>query len=342
MPSTFERARSYVGEGFIQDALTTIESLLSGQNIGNKPGSRLRGLRQELLVHKASERKLSDDRRRGIFSPAEISVRESQLNSRVLEFIDEAEKLLEGVEAPQPVWAPGAGVPASERSIFEKIWGRDTLQSLFWLHKGLEASRAICRVVLPNSIGTGFVVREGQVLTNWHLVRNAQEASKVSFEFNYEEGPDRRLRDITRYGADASPDAFFSNESLDCAVLKIKADANKAPIVSWGELDLSESVEGTEVGAPVTIIGHPEGGQKKIALTLNEVVNKYEHRLQYMTATLPGSSGSPVFNESWQVVAIHHAGGNLIKNEKGDRFFANEGILMSSILAMPEFRKRIG
>jgi V8-like Glu-specific endopeptidase len=80
------------------------------------------------------------------------------------------------------------------------------------------------------------------------------------------------------------------------------------------------------------IIQHPQGGPKQIALTANQVVNVYEHRLQYTTDTLPGSSGSPVFNDDWQVIAIHHAGGNLISNSRGDRRFVNQGILLSYIL----------
>jgi hypothetical protein len=32
------------------------------------------------------------------------------------------------------------------------------------------------------------------------------------------------------------------------------------------------------------------------------------------------------------VVALHHAGGNLVTNQRGDRMFANQGILMERIL----------
>jgi hypothetical protein len=46
---------------------------------------------------------------------------------------------------------------------------------------------------------------------------------------------------------------------------------------------------------------------------------------------MPGSSGSPVFNDLWQVIAIHHSGGDLQVNAKGDKRFVNEGVLMSVI-----------
>ena len=76
---------------------------------------------------------------------------------------------------------------------------------------------------------------------------------------------------------------------------------------------------------------------KQIALTYNYVLGLWAHRLFYQTDTKPGSSGSPVFNKDWKVVALHHKGqtmenGGLQINENGDRMGANEGILMKYIL----------
>ena len=82
----------------------------------------------------------------------------------------------------------------------------------------------------------------------------------------------------------------------------------------------------------MTIIQHPLGGPKQIAITANQVVNTYDYRLQYTTDTQPGSSGSPVFNDDWKVIALHHAGGNLIVNERRDRMSPMKGSLVSSIL----------
>jgi endonuclease G len=86
------------------------------------------------------------------------------------------------------------------------------------------------------------------------------------------------------------------------------------------------------IGEHVSIIQHPQGGPKQVALTANQVVNIFEHRLQYTTDTMPGSSGSPVFNDDWKVIAIHHEGGNLAINRRGDTMFVNEGILMKYIV----------
>jgi endonuclease G len=81
----------------------------------------------------------------------------------------------------------------------------------------------------------------------------------------------------------------------------------------------------------VVIIQHPNGGLKRITLTANYVTGTRVPRLHYTTDIMPGSSGSPVFNDQWQVIAIHHAGGKLQVDAGGGTRYVNEGILMSAI-----------
>jgi V8-like Glu-specific endopeptidase len=51
-----------------------------------------------------------------------------------------------------------------------------------------------------------------------------------------------------------------------------------------------------------------------------------------LTDTLPGSSGSPVFNSSWQVVALHHSGGWLPEPGTNRVSFRNEGIHVRTLM----------
>src|SRR5262249_49069419 len=64
------------------------------------------------------------------------------------------------------------------------------------------------------------------------------------------------------------------------------------------------------VGAPVFIVQHPQALPLKLALDTKSVigVNKNRTRVRYVTNTQPGSSGSPVFTENWELVALHHSG----------------------------------
>ena len=57
----------------------------------------------------------------------------------------------------------------------------------------------------------------------------------------------------------------------------------------------------------VTIVQHPGGQKKRVALRDNRIVDVFDAFLHYAADTEPGSSGSPVFNDQWELVALHHA-----------------------------------
>ena len=91
------------------------------------------------------------------------------------------------------------------------------------------------------------------------------------------------------------------------------------------------------VGEAVTIVQHPKGQDKQIALNANDVLGLRAQWLFYTTDTEPGSSGSPVFNQDWKVVALHHAGrANAEINTRGERAEANEGVLFRDIFKFLE------
>jgi len=62
-----------------------------------------------------------------------------------------------------------------------------------------------------------------------------------------------------------------------------------------------------KAGDRVYIIQHPNGGPKKIGMIHNVVRMVGPDVVQYLTDTEEGSSGSPVFDETWSLVALHHA-----------------------------------
>ena len=84
------------------------------------------------------------------------------------------------------------------------------------------------------------------------------------------------------------------------------------------------------------IIGHP-GGDADIKLSVrdNQVLDGNARYLHYRTPTLGGSSGSPVFNRGWELVAIHHAGDENLPRLNGHEgtYPANEGIWIGAVIA---------
>lgn len=318
-----------------------LRNFLSGQPRSNDPaGKRIADFLREIILKGGSLRDLASEKRRGTLTYEQAGIRKAQIDASILEFIDELDRILAKTLEPQPTITRPVSLTPPLESPLEKVWS-GTLQSVSWLAKGVTASRSVCRVVSPAGIGTGFIVGPGIVLTNNHVVPSIEAAAKTTVEFNFEEDANGRLMAHNTYNVDTKS-AFVTSpvELLDCTILKISEAEGEPPLASWGMLPLGYS-EGDKVsvGAHVTIVQHPQGGPKKIAATANEVVNIYDRRLQYMTDTMGGSSGSPVFNDSWKVIAIHHAGGNIIKNDRQERFFANEGILFSYIMRDSAFRQ---
>jgi endonuclease G len=106
-------------------------------------------------------------------------------------------------------------------------------------------------------------------------------------------------------------------------------------------------------GEYVTIIQHPGGGPKQmtvrnsqiITLTEDEAPDLAPRYIHYTTDTEPGSSGAPVLNDQWQVVAIHHKAvpdpdsippdGRYVDMDN-IVWLANEGVRISAIYRMLE------
>jgi V8-like Glu-specific endopeptidase len=82
----------------------------------------------------------------------------------------------------------------------------------------------------------------------------------------------------------------------------------------------------------VAIIQHPGGHLKKISMQNNFVAYADANVVQYTTSTLPGSSGSPVFDDDFQVIAIHHSGGRLLEPGTKQRYLRNAGTSMIAVL----------
>jgi V8-like Glu-specific endopeptidase len=77
------------------------------------------------------------------------------------------------------------------------------------------------------------------------------------------------------------------------------------------------------VGEYVNVVQHPNGEPKQLALRENQIVDELEDFLHYQTDTAPGSSGSPVFNDQWEAVALHHSG--VPRKDEQGRILTREG-----------------
>lgn len=317
-----------------QDFLDHVRDLLQQGELANASEQLVSFLtgRESVLRNEAiglAARLLNVERqvRRGLLTPDAATVARSRLRQSALDFVDEIDRTLE--RSKRLAMHRVSFTPPEDNRLEKIIGGSSRLKSIAWLAQGVEASRAVCRVVTPNGLGSGFLIGENRVVTNHHVIADAEQAAQSHVEFNFEENAAGRVLAVEKYAIQAP--SVRADAELDCCVFEAQESNDGPTLETWGALELDPEAD-TSKGDHVTIIQHPQGGPKQVALTANQVANVFDHRLQYTTDTLPGSSGSPVFNDDWKVIALHHAGGNMVANSRGDRMFLNEGILVRHLM----------
>ncbi len=235
----------------------------------------------------------------------------------------------------------------TEGDLAERIIGENTLRDVFVMELLLEAARAVVRIRGPWGVGTGFLIADDLVMTNHHVIAGRQDLERCYFDFDFQldrngsERPARTARARDGGLFHTSPMAAFNAtlHELDYTVVQLTG-------VPPGIAPLPLKPVPVEPDSRLAIIQHPGGLYKKISLQNNFVEYSDALVVQYTTSTEPGSSGSPVLNDNFDVVAIHHAGGDLSEPATKRRYLRNEGVRMSAILddlrrRQPDIFKRV-
>lgn len=230
----------------------------------------------------------------------------------------------------------------------EKVWGKtiDFVDYVF-LERGMRAGRAVARVATPDGqgIGTGFMISPRLFMTNNHVLPDANAARSFVIEFEFERDARGARKPVTRFAL-APQLCFVTNheDDLDYTVVAVGERLSGAgELLGYGHLPISGARDKHALGDHVNIIQHPDARLKEAVLRENQLVARAKTALHYVADTEPGSSGSPVFNVMWDVVALHHWGGphrDLV--DDAGRPLAktvNEGIRISAIVGDLNTRK---
>lgn len=268
--------------------------------------------------------------------------------------LDRVAKRMDRVNAYRDNTTPSGAAPelasasagAAEAQL-EKIINTPDFLEVRYLDEGVAAARSVGRVHVvdaagPAGFGTGFLVSPRLLLTNHHVLGSADIARHSAIEFGFQDGPGGTAVRPTRLGF--APDVFFvADRDLDFALVAV--DATPEVLAPFGFNRLTAAQGTVLIGEYVTIIQHPGGRKKQIVLRENKVIDIPEIAVTYSADTEPGSSGSPVFNDQWEVIALHHASVPTPGNEQFA--FLNEGIRISRILrfldglALPESQRAL-
>jgi len=198
---------------------------------------------------------------------------------------------------------------------FERVLAGNELQPVNYLENGAIAARAICRITMRDAqgrhrgYGSGFLIAPGVLITNNHVLPEAGWASLSFAEFDYalDYHGDPMTTQLFRF----SPQRLFSTSvPLDFSVVAVEpmSQGGGTALDSFGILPMIAQVGKVMEGEWLTIIQHPGGDRKAVCVRENRFMKRTDDVLWYSTDTMGGSSGSPVFNNDWQVVALHHAG----------------------------------
>lgn len=194
--------------------------------------------------------------------------------------------------------------------------GFSTLLPVSFLDLGVIKSKAVAKIEIETStnkynVGTGFICKfEGFddifFITNYHVINDKKWIKKTRIIFNYELDINGDSKKSNSFTIDENG-PWYASPVAENDVCIFKLNASEEDLKYYQYLLLKK----TEVYKNdfVNIIQHPGGDMKQISIYHNIVTDTNENRVQYLTDTLKGSSGSPVFNSKWDVVAIHHSGG---------------------------------
>lgn len=189
------------------------------------------------------------------------------------------------------------------------------------------------------ALGSGFLIGPDTVLTNYHVVRyylsgSQAENLQVRFDASPSTGLVREAGDGVVFAVEEIPAnrpytkgdarnlrAAPADDELDFAILVLAEEAGNAQVggeigrgqerVPRGWIKMPDPDPVFESGDPLIIYQYPCGRELMMAIDTEAVVETAwgGRRVRYRNNTEPGSSGSPVFDMTWNLVALHHAGG---------------------------------
>lgn len=154
---------------------------------------------------------------------------------------------------------------------------------------------------------TGFMVSDSMLVTNHHCVATAEVCKTTKALFGYQKSGAFFTTPKEQFGCKR---VVKADRDLDVALLELNGSPGAA--TNWGAVAMSS--KSPVSGQKLYVVQHPAGEPKQISdygCSISETpVNGYakDVDLAHACDTLGGSSGSPIFDENGEVIALHHLG----------------------------------
>ena len=237
---------------------------------------------------------------------------------------------------------PALLAAGEERIILQRIVHGDDMLPFYVLELGAQLGRAVCKIAFDDERdGTGFLIGPSLLVTNNHVLPDPARAREARCIFDFQLNLERKPQEIVTYRLD--PDALFVTSTvrggLDYTFVRIDPAAGRR----YPPISISRGSFTSLDRECANIIQHPQGRMKRVAMRNNRILSDTGLAIRYQADADGGSSGSPVFNSDWQLIALHHAGCTLsddsiraLQEKYPDIVIAdslNEGVKFSAIAA---------
>jgi endonuclease G, mitochondrial len=249
--------------------------------------------------------------------------------------------------ATAPAYDPGGKLEAYTGT-------SDDMLPFDFLIRGVAVGRSVVKLLVPrfengqravgsqgprSFVGTGWVIAPGLIATNFHVIcaRESHEPDPSPADLNAQIQGTVCQFDYDREHAAGTGVAVMAGAAWgarggarDYALLRL-ADSTSPPALRLRRQPPSVPPE----GFAVNIIQHPAGMPKRVAARANLLKAASTDVLEYFSDTLGGSSGSPLCNDSWEVIGLHRASGPttqvMIRGKPAAAY--NQGIPIDAILS---------
>lgn len=211
---------------------------------------------------------------------------------------------------------------------------RSTLLDVVFLERGAIAAQSVVQLNMTfargSAKGSGFLISADRVLTNHHVLHDwdggGAPATEVVVRLNFQHTASGGLAEVVEIPGVVK--TIRGDRNFDWAIIDLETSApDRFPALS-----LAPPPPMPKLGDTLSIIQHPLGLEKKVAVSNNTIAFVDENVIQYLTDTEVGSSGAPVFNDRWQVVALHHRGGRLTIPGTTQSAWRNQGIRIDRVI----------
>jgi endonuclease G, mitochondrial len=188
------------------------------------------------------------------------------------------------------------------------LGGSNWVPSSF-LERGVRAAKSVARLAIRSRYGedegfaTGFLVAPGILLTTWSVLPNRFSARYSLAEFSLENDERGGPRFPVTFELDPET-LFLSDEQLDFALVALAPESYNG-VSATSILPLASFLDSPRilVGESVSLIDHPGGRSKQIAIRAHRLMDSVGEFFHYALSE-SATPGAPVFNDQWELVGL--------------------------------------